>query len=456
MSLLIKGSDATKQNQEKIKDGDTGLWLDSDSLHDIKELLATLGGNVGTHAQLDRDTQSGIYTLTDAWQIIFEAPAIDAPQIIEIAYIGLENMAAGDQVELRVQNIKVSGGSYDDDATILFYESYLDARPANEKRIVIGRIVNQYGCKIEAKQALHPVSYKDIDIEIFQSGRIEIGGGGGTGSWTLSVDMPTGRRNLAVTAPVIGGKGYVIGGAVSGGMSVANERFDPLLGYWEGRTNITTPRDGTAQAVVSGVIYVLGGSTDTSKVVTNEAYDPDTDSWTAKADMPIGGYYGLAGTIAGKIYIVQKWIAAPTNVVRVYDPVGNSWDTKAVGTYGHQYVAGGEHNDLLYALGTISEVYDPDSNTWTTLAPKSETRSQFAGAKYHGIFYAFTGKNLTRDPYTDAYSPALNTWSKRADIPTPRSYDPTAFTISDKIYVAGGDRLGKTYAETNERFTPPD
>ncbi|GAI13215.1 unnamed protein product, partial [marine sediment metagenome] len=214
LAALLAG-DATKENQEAIqgtdfakdvhslvqllnnqlliKDGETGAWLDSDSLHNIKEVLATLGGNVVMLAQLDRDTQSGDYTLTAEWQTLLEVSA-DFPQIIEQTTIGLENMRAGDTVEIQIQAIKKPGGEFSAD-NIIWAKSYSDVQAEGEKRIFPPRHINQYGYRIQARQTACGDGYISIDIETFQSGRIEAGGGGGIGGWTLSIDMPTGRKN---------------------------------------------------------------------------------------------------------------------------------------------------------------------------------------------------------------------------------------------------------------------
>jgi len=455
MSLLIKAGDATLVNQELIKDGDTGAWLDSDSLHDIKALIAALHGNVGTIAQLDRDTQSGPYTLTDAWQTVFEVLAIDAPQIIEMIYVGLENMAAGDQVELRVQNIKESGGAYDNDKTILFYESYLDARPANEKRIAIGRVINQYGCKLEARQPLHPVSYKNIDIEVFQSGRIELGGGGGSGSWITSKDLPVARASFAICSPEIGGKGYAIGGAVAGGVTTnRNEYFDPLIGGWIGRTNMTTGRYYPAVAAVSNVIYVLGGSDGTLK---NESYDPGTNAWTTNADLPEACSQPTCAVdaIGGLIYFSQ---GVANQHFYYYDPVNNNYTPRTDSTFIHQYAVSGVVSDIFYALQANSEKYDPVTNAWTGLAnPAVGARhSVTSGAVVNGIIYSMGGtvNGVLNSPRVDAYNPTLNTWAQRASLPTGRR-DLSAFLISGKVYAFGGVNAAG-YLKVNERYTPPE
>ena len=121
---------------------------------------------------------------------------------------------------------------------------------------------------------------------------------------------------------------------------------------------------------VNGVIYAVGGvavdpGTGSFKVIDSvEAYDPVTDSWTTKASMPTA--------------------RADLGVVAL--------------------------NGLLYALGGGSgsilannEVYDPARNTWSTKAPIPAALADIGVAALGGVIYV-VGGNVVATP-TYAYQP---------------------------------------------------
>jgi hypothetical protein len=55
---------------------------------------------------------------------------------------------------------------------------------------------------------------------------------------------------------------------------------------WVGKANMTTARFGLAVGVVNGKIYAIGGSSGNRTEV--EEYDPVTNTWATKASMPTG------------------------------------------------------------------------------------------------------------------------------------------------------------------------
>ena len=68
------------------------------------------------------------------------------------------------------------------------------------------------------------------------------------------------------------------------------------------------------------------------------------------------------------------------------------------------------------------EEYDPVTNTWSTRAPMSIPRYVLAAAAANGIVYAVGGNNGGAIMDTlEAYDPITNSWSTRAPMPTRRS-----------------------------------
>jgi N-acetylneuraminic acid mutarotase len=128
--------------------------------------------------------------------------------------------------------------------------------------------------------------------------------GGGWSSGSVSGFTPV----IEAAIVGLGGKIYVIGGSdISGATALALVQiYDIANDSWStGSTLGFTPRLETGFAVVNGLIYVLGGATGPSTVTAAvEAYDPVADSWTTKASMPTVRYAFRAATLNGKIYAV--------------------------------------------------------------------------------------------------------------------------------------------------------
>ena len=115
---------------------------------------------------------------------------------------------------------------------------------------------------------------------------------------------------------------------------------------------------------------------------------------------------------------------------------------------GKIYAIGGEidrFGDLT--LSTV-EMYDPKTDTWTQKADMPTSRSTsisvvdgkiyaIGGAKRHK---RRIGPGVVRDiielPTVEMYDPATDTWTQKADMPTPRST--STCVVDGKIYAIGG------------------
>ena len=76
------------------------------------------------------------------------------------------------------------------------------------------------------------------------------------------------------------------------------------------------------------------GGQNTTELTQLEAYNPAANTWASLAPLPdlgdgnAGRYFGSAGVIDGKLYVVGGWRrnpALPTSSLQVYDPGSNSW-----------------------------------------------------------------------------------------------------------------------------------
>ena len=229
-------------------------------------------------------------------------------------------------------------------------------------------------------------------------------------NWTRKTAMPTARFGFA--AGVVNGKIYAIGGAPSltGAYYSTVEEYDPATDTWTKKTRMPTARNGLAAAVVQDKIYVVGGEPSAqASLATVEMYDPATDTWTPKANMPTKRTFHSACGVGGKLFVLGGVTAG--------DPAAE-WCPPAL------------------------DVYDPATDTWTTKGNVKTPRACAAVcALDQRLFFigGVLGGDLHAAPVStvEQYDPATDTWTRKANMPTARSY-PSATVLGGKIYVIGG------------------
>ena len=269
--------------------------------------------------------------------------------------------------------------------------------------------------------------------------------------WWIISELPTQRTGFATA--VVDGKIYLIGGTLFEhergvrrenepgiwrgpfGMSVV-EVYDPQTNTWERLIDMPTARSEPLTAVVDGKIYVLAGyvgkdnkGVNLKNLTAVEMYDPQTDMWVKKQDMLTPRIDFGTGVVAGKIYAIGG---------RVH------WRDRKPGSPGRI--------DLV-------EVYDPASDTWTKRAKMPTKRDGFGTVVVNDQIYAIGGTGWPQvgnhgGPYLgtiEVYEPRINRWTKRADMPNPRTVFSTV-VISDKIYLIGGSDVQAGGAAVGERL----
>lgn len=231
------------------------------------------------------------------------------------------------------------------------------------------------------------------------------------------------------------GKIYVFGGFVNqpsseglaGWEPVDNAwEYDPAADSWKAMPPLPSKRGSAIAAEVGGKIYVIGGAVPqpgTSEtavlptrparsVGTNEVYDPATNRWETRSPMPTARNHAFYGVVNGKIYVIGGRlghsfisVASNTDVVEEYDPVTDSWGAikakmptprsgGASGTFGGRiYAAGGEfQSPQMAATFRALEAYNPATNTWSVLPSMPLPRHGVAGAVLGNRFHLVSGR----------------------------------------------------------------
>ncbi|MBD3161749.1 MAG: hypothetical protein GF346_05750 [Candidatus Eisenbacteria bacterium] len=256
------------------------------------------------------------------------------------------------------------------------------------------------------EESVMPITRLLIALLLFT---IPVGAPVGAQEWSEHAPIPTVR--WAPASVTLDGRMYVIGGQEEtpphAALSVV-EVYDPATDTWATAAPLPTSRWGAMVAVGDdGRIYVIGGCTgDISSFTTtsaNEVYDPATDTWSGLAPMPQDRGWGGCAALEGVIYVFGGFTR-------------EGWQTL-----------------------DVVETYDPVTDSWSSESPMPLQRDTIVYATLGGLAYAMTGCT-DQDPLTarvHAFDPQTGTWTRVADIPTPRNFADCAVR-DGKIYVAGG------------------
>ncbi|RKU23665.1 hypothetical protein C6499_18050, partial [Candidatus Poribacteria bacterium] len=156
-----------------------------------------------------------------------------------------------------------------------------------------------------------------------------------------------------------------------------------------------------------------------------------TLQWTQKADMPTARSCFATGIIDGKIFAIGGRVQAEP------DKFGE------------------------IAIATV-EMYDPKTDTWQRKADMPTRRSGVAVSVVDGKIYAIGGEEMKKKPWqmkkepwrkgwiyeakglptVEMYDPVTDTWTQKADMPTPRKT--RTCVVDGKIYAIGGLAVGPT------------
>lgn len=161
-----------------------------------------------------------------------------------------------------------------------------------------------------------------------------------------------------------------------------------------------------------------------------------TAQWTQKADMPTVRSDFSTCVVDGKIFVI-----------------GGSLRLKM-----------DEYGDM--SLSTV-EMYDPKTDTWEGKANMPTVRSNVSVSVVDGKIYAIGGSKLKKYqvprgfgteseefPTVEMYDPATDTWTQKADMPTPRKTK--TCVVDGKIYAIGGwsTTNEQSHLETVEIYDP--
>ena len=190
------------------------------------------------------------------------------------------------------------------------------------------------------------------------------------------------------------------------------------------------------------------------------------NTWTKKADMPTARYVLSSSTVDGKIYAIGGDPGA--SIVETYDPLTDTWIKKTDIPTGRACLATCVVDGKIYAIGgapnanegvaalPTMEVYDPTTDTWMKKTDMPTARTWLSTCVVDGIIYAIGGmprKGASALSTVEAYDPATDTWVKRSDMSTARAALGTS-VVDGKIYAIDGQTGISTVVHAVEAYDP--
>jgi DNA-binding CsgD family transcriptional regulator len=223
---------------------------------------------------------------------------------------------------------------------------------------------------------------------------------------------------------------------------------------WQELAPLSEERAGLAVATYNNDIYAIAGETENSISKSVEKYDPQTDTWTRLSDKPTPVVHVSAVVLGEKIYVPGGELAGgvTTDVLEVYDPRKDVWETKAplpIKISGYA-LAAFEGQLFLFGGWDAEEVlnialrYDPDDDKWEELTPMPTARA-YAGAVDIGgkilVIGGWDGKQAL--DVNESFAPARedeigSAWEVLPAMPQ-RGFGMGVLRIADTVYVVGGD-----------------
>ena len=219
----------------------------------------------------------------------------------------------------------------------------------------------------------------------------------------------------------------------------------------------------------------------------------DHDTWSSSTGMPraraqfglaatanslyvAGGMAGIGSLAAVDVYAIatNTWTSVASLPTPTASPVSLAGPDGRIYTIGGHYPAGdtatcvtnGPVTTCTYAPAyTASIAYSPAANSWTRIAEIPTQRLYMAGATGpDGLLYIMggaTGSSLITTSSVEAYNTTTGSWQTIANMPTPRARLAAVTGPDGKIYALGGmtgsapnSDTTETALTTAERYNP--
>jgi N-acetylneuraminic acid mutarotase len=237
---------------------------------------------------------------------------------------------------------------------------------------------------------------------------------------------------------------------------------DPTPFAWMEVSPCPLPRFEAQGAVVGGRLYVMGGFISGTLTVTPNvhSYDPASDTWRQEQDLPgaethmavvvngteiwlIGGFVGNAtGWMTTQAVWMQPDPASPWQQATPLPSPRAAEATVLIGNQIHAVAGLAADGTSDSAAHTVLDLTQPGA--WSDAPAVPNPRNHLAGATVGGLIYAIGGRHgwdeqTGNQDTVNAFDPSTQQWTTLAPLPLARSeINASTFTSGQQIIVAGG------------------
>jgi N-acetylneuraminic acid mutarotase len=197
---------------------------------------------------------------------------------------------------------------------------------------------------------------------------------------------------------------------------------------WTRKADMPTQRSGFTTCIVNGKIFAIGGYVDglgELSLSTVEVYDTKTDTWERKADMPTARTDAATSVVNGKIYAIGGTVL-------------NRFEFDVLVNGQIRRIPKWKAADI-----PTVEMYDPDTDTWTQKADMPTPRNT-STCVVDGKIYAIGGTSTKIKSFrldtVEVYDPTTDTWAKAKNMNRARA-GAAVSVVDGEIYVMGGTGL---------------
>jgi N-acetylneuraminic acid mutarotase len=238
-------------------------------------------------------------------------------------------------------------------------------------------------------------------------------------TWYTITPMSHSRHSFETVA--VDGTIYAIGGGAGSNFLSTNERYDPKTDKWTTLASMPTPRSNFIIVDCQGKIYCMGGTTTNDGTVTAPPIPPPSPPTST-----------VSGTTSNydPVYTPVPPLSRQIDVVEVYDPVTNMWESKKSLPVFVEGMQAQVVNGQIFIITPSGELYMYNSITdkWSskTSLPVDEEPLQTLVVNEH-LFVITQSALYMYDPVTD-------TWINKTSMPASMTF---AFSVvmDNKIIV---------------------
>jgi N-acetylneuraminic acid mutarotase len=275
-----------------------------------------------------------------------------------------------------------------------------------------------------------------------------------TGDYALGMAPNSAGQSIVYTFGSVSSDDGSVGGPV--------RAYNVATNTWTTRVSNVHVFNSNGVGKLGIKLYFSGGYSEAGGLPTFSrelwAYDYARDLMVTKARLPIFGAEGVTGVISGKLYVLPGACSGEnfpspgycaqeqTRRFYRYDPVTNTWISRAQAPHFHRKGAAAAIDGKLYVAGGLAgfgtpvaslDVYNPNTNTWSSLA-SLPVAGVASGAGLHGQFFVVV--QSASGPRLYAYNRLTNQWKAKAAPPFPGAVTLVAQDGNTFLFLAAGNK----------------